>query len=900
MYKKRKIELFIISIPILILLMGSVYFGYVIWKQYKNDINLQQDINKGTLLQSIEHSIVNELVCFTIVDQENKSRVCGKIRKTTDNLILQLQEQPLDPYITFYNTLLGAEENDGTTSLLNKLKVALLDIRSSDTTVENVINGAYQKNIINLIQTYLINLETYSNIPKEKELLQFFSRLLAISYSAEAEKNLIAYYLSSNLPVSSTHLIYWDELIWSSEFPDISREKDIVTLQTQLLDIFSKQKLETTLKGIEDIRISILSNVTTGNYSNTPMEWVNLLNQKQKALNLIETMVLDTVLNDATVRIKEQKQKLLTMLILFFLSLFFLFYLIRYSRTVSRENRIFNETINTIESLSISQDETVLVTPDVLKNKEDAYTYIETQFKKLDAIRQRSTDENNAKDFYLTNMSHEIRTPINGISGFIRLLKETSLSEEQNEFINLMETSTKHLTTIVGDVLDIAKINAKKMDIERVSFDIFDNIESIVSGFGVEADKKDITLGLFVDPELPSHLISDPSKLTHIFTNLIGNALKFTNEYGTIDISVELLNTGREDVKVKFNVSDSGIGLSEKQKEKIFKPFDQADISTSRKYGGTGLGLTIAQRMIGLMGGTLDVESQEGKGSNFYFTLKMKIDTKNSVKLYPSFEGIKAGLALPIRNLDRQVDTNLEKYLTYLGASFKIYYYDEIFSATIPAELPDLMIIYHNYARLEGELESFTELNCKTVLITTASLRLRIGQTGKSFSDIVYMPMTINKTIRMLRNVKLDNTKVLPNNKSIFKFQNIKALVAEDNFINQKLIRILLENLGLEVELVSNGAEAVHAHQEKNFDLIFMDIHMPVVDGVEATKMILEFEELEGWEHTPIIALTGHIKKGDREKYLHLGLDEYLTKPIKIEEIKKTIGEYFPDNIIRK
>jgi len=513
--------------------------------------------------------------------------------------------------------------------------------------------------------------------------------------------------------------------------------------------------------------------------------------------------------------------------------------------------QIVANSINELSSYDNNESEAMLDVLKDAKNKKEIYSYIDATFHLLNEKEKQAKDESAAKNIFLASMSHEIRTPLNGMMGFIELLKETDLKSHQSEYLSVIDDSSKNLLQIVNNVLDISKINADKMEPEYTSFNLSEKMESTIEIFAAKADHKHIVLSVFVDPSLPEELIGDPSKLSQVITNLLSNAIKFTDEYGTIDVFITQMRETEDQIRIKFSVQDSCVGLDTEEQNKIFDAYTQADDSTARKFGGTGLGLTISHKMVEIMGGELKVKSEKGEGTDFFFALVLKKNKNSMPKLYPTFDGLHVGLALPVKNINRQADQNLKEYITHLGGRFSIYYYDDLFKYNKSIQLPDLMIVDHHYARFQGEVEDFLALNCKTVLITTGSLHSRLSHDDHTFLRIVYAPI-----------------------------------------VNQKLIKIILEDLGLKISVAYNGKEAFELCQENVYDIIFMDIQMPVMGGMEATKRIVFYENINNATHVPIIALTANVLQSDREKYIEVGMDDCISKPVDIDKLKEIIKKY--------
>jgi signal transduction histidine kinase/CheY-like chemotaxis protein len=576
------------------------------------------------------------------------------------------------------------------------------------------------------------------------------------------------------------------------------------------------------------------------------------------------------------------------------LSLFSIVHLLYSYYKEEKKDRLLFGVVNRINNLSVNNSDADEQVIDI-KQREKIYSYIDKSFHLLHEKGKEIEDEAEAKSQFLSTMSHEIRTPLNGIIGFTKLLKEMDTTEDQNEFISLIENSSNNLISIVNDVLDLSKMNAEKMEIEYIPFNLFETIDLTVASFAQMADQKDIEFGVLVDPTLSPYLIGDSTKLSQILTNLIGNAIKFTDAYGKINLFVEGIHTSKDQTELKFSVSDNGIGLTDEQKKTIFEAYGQATVSTSRKYGGTGLGLTISRKMVHLMGGELEVESKENEGTTFFFTISLEKNKDHEPSIYTDFSDLSIGLALPVKSINRQLDINLQTYIQHLGTTFSFYYYEDLFESDKPVTLPDIMIFDHHYARLAGELEQCAALECKSVLLTNGSLRARVNPQQHHFTDVVLTPISLAKTIRILTNAsEQKKEKILTSDtvEDTEQFQGLHALIADDNKINCKLIKIILENLGLEVTMVNDGKDAVEMSTKNAYDIIFMDIQMPIMDGVEACKNILQHESEHHLKHVPIIALTANTSSGDKEKYMAKGMDDYAVKPLDIEALKMIITEH--------
>jgi len=533
----------------------------------------------------------------------------------------------------------------------------------------------------------------------------------------------------------------------------------------------------------------------------------------------------------------------------------------------------------------IEEDETEVITP-------EQYEALEAKYQEALAKAEKFEKENKTTELFLASMSHELRTPLNGIVGLTELLDGTELTEEQKEFTSMIRESSENLRVIVNDILDISKINAGKMELEYIPFNLFQKIEASAGVFTSKIEEKGIMLNLFTDPQIPREVVGDPTRLSQVIINLVSNAVKFTEKGGKIDVFAEYISKKDNKVIFKVSVKDSGIGLTPEQQKKIFEAYSQAEASTTRKAGGTGLGLTISSRIIQSMGGKLQVKSQKGKGAMFYFTLALEIapSTEKEIKKDPSFH---VSALLSEFNPNSQWKYILKKYVEYYGATYDTY--DEI--SQVPADTQ--MLLVDQTALDAFGLDRFTRSPGKRVLLTSSLLQNQLDDARKVFDEIVYMPVTFEKVGRLLDNQSKEEDRLKPAKKSAAAekrkpkgFDELHILVAEDNPINQKLIKVVLENFGLNVTIVGNGIEAINARKSGNYDMIFMDIQMPEMGGVEATHEILAYEKEKGIPHIPIIALTANALTGDKEKYMAEGMDDYATKPLDIKVIEKLISAY--------
>ena len=570
------------------------------------------------------------------------------------------------------------------------------------------------------------------------------------------------------------------------------------------------------------------------------------------------------------------------------------------SQSISQLRRILQKGIMTAEESGEYSEEELrelekldLTTP---AGMHSAYDFLDDLIESARMDKMRAIESSEAKSLFLANMSHEIRTPMNGIIGFTELLKNTDATDEQKEFITIIEKSSQNLLGIINNILDLSKIESNKIEIEEVAFESRKEFESAVETFAATAAEKDIDLNYHFDMRIAPKLKGDPAKIREVLINLLNNALKFTPNGGAVNL--EIIKTDSRDNKawIRFRVSDTGIGMTPAQIENIFKPFAQADVDTTRKYGGTGLGLTIAKQYIELMGGTIEVKSEKGKGSEFFFTIPLEEIPVTEGILQNKFSGTTA--IQHISEDPQPLDHTLSNYLDFLGVDIETFVtLSDLHSlqnahredATFPLVFVDAR---HTPEEIMTSLRNLDRN--RLVLISDVTHRNIVEQFGTDQDSVIFRPLTPTKLVRTLEAKLLaHNTQSQETPASVAKAVfHAKALIAEDNLINQKLIQNILESMGLVTDVANNGQEALEKRKANQYDIVFMDIQMPIMDGVEATHAILQYEKESEIPHVPIVALTANALKGDRERFLNEGLDEYVSKPIEMTELLYVLNKF--------
>ncbi len=903
----RLISLF----PILILFALASYYVFTAYTSYQSAKVLQAKLDENVFLNDLIRNLSRERG-MTVMYLGNQSETTKK-SLVAQREIVDEKLAAFDEHLA-HNELLHDHSGKvdciackSQKSIDDHFKIIVdnrAEVDAGELEFEEIfdtIYGAAEAEVLHELRT----IGAFKVDPDIASLASAYINILDAKHYTGDERDFISYALARATKFDAEELNVWITLIGKADSInyDAIQNPDV---KAELSEIFNDEDNAELFEDITTERAEIMQAVNDGLYSTESGIWFTMLSEKTNLLAEAEKVIIDAMAARSNTVQENAIQVLSIAVAIWVASLLLAFLAIVLSNDIARNIKNLESVLNRVAEDTAEEDTDLAnkINLDTADGTAQAYALLESVIDQTKQESAKALEASEAKSMFLANMSHEIRTPLNGIVGFTELLKDTDLQEEQREFIDIIEKSSENLLEIINNILDLSKIESNKLEIEEIVFNPIEEFDSAVEIYAVRASEKHIDLGCFIDPELERPIKGDPTKIKEIVINLLSNAVKFTSSGGSINVDIRKIQIDEPNrTRVRFSVEDSGIGVTAEQKANIFEAFGQADVSTSRKYGGTGLGLTISSRFVELMGGKLDLESEPGHGTTFFFELEFEeIETLND-SIAGTFSYINA-LILESDTKTKRQEINLKQYLDFYGVSYTTFK-DIAELQKLERQINyDMLFVDYDYTT-EAGVEEFSKTQEELVLITKSYYMKKIDNMGLEIFKVMYEPMNGTKIKNVLESFDLESF----NNKKAQKIRHkkfdaatskfkAKALVAEDNIINQKLIRRTLEDLGLEITVANNGLEAFEKRKNGDYDVIFMDIQMPVLDGMEATQEILDYEEDFEVPHIPIIALTANALKGDRERFMDAGMDEYTTKPLVRTELTALLSHFLSHKII--
>lgn len=826
-----------------------------------------------------------------ILDKTIKALKAGLVTKDTTYLpfVLEALGEKSAIQTNMYQTLLA------NTSELAKTR-KLIDTTNID--FKTVFFDKYTKNLATPVLESLLGVKNYALDTEISSLVSTLVQLYTAKENAGLERGFVAYYMTKKISMSFDEIALWDEFKTKANSFDIKQVTNL-QLRKQLNNILHSKQAKEDMEELAMTSSAIQTDIDNGDYAEEAIDWFTLQTKKITLLSKAELVASNALWKKSDIFLQKQLLLLGIATAIWLLSFILAYLGYTTTRDITRNIKELEDVLNkavdemkgsegylTSDTMAIENIEL-----DTYEGTKEAYKFLETLVETAKDDKLIALQANEAKSLFLANMSHEIRTPLNGIVGFTEILRSTDLTEEQDEFLSIIDKSSENLLSIINNILDLSKIESNKIEIENIVFDAAEEFESAVETYAVAATEKNIDLNFYMDPTIATKLKGDPTKIKEIVINLLSNAVKFTSYGGEINLEITKIEGENGNNRIKFLVQDNGIGMTKDQQSRIFDAFSQADVSVTRKYGGTGLGLTISSQFVELMGGLLELESAKDHGTSFFFSLPLEEVTSTDVNYAHAFTDLTIGKYE--QDIPTKLDNYLEEYFKYFGPSVK--HFESISDFK---ELDNNNVCKNYWIDIDKAKQNIMDAvqhmdKSKLIVIANVTSRNKIEELNLDQSNIIFKPVTLSKLKTVLSNTASATPQLVEESLAIQQTKfDAHVLVTEDNIINQKLIKRILEEHGITVDIANNGLESFEKRRAGNYDLLFMDIQMPVMDGIEATHEILDYEEDEEVPHVPIVALTANALKGDRERFLGEGMDEYITKPIETTELLYILNKF--------
>jgi len=900
-------------LPIILLFIVSSYFLFTSYGEYYKADELKQIIKNNVYFNKMITQIGKERGLSSIVLGSKGTHATNELarqRIETDAAIQKAKENIVSINHDFYfSGLQNSERSYDHQHIFNNLAQLPALRKKIDNQEIPFAIAFYEKFTKNLTKPILeqeLLINHYKLNDKISSLITSLSQLYIATENSSLERDFVSYFLMRKIAMTQKEITFWNQVkSKSNTFSPLEIRDDV--LKDKIFSHIDTKDYKKINREIETSYSKLQPNINNGEYTIDPVSWFIMHTDKINQFAQIQKEIEQTLWKETDAYVMKYITILMVAAFFWLLSLILTILGFTTSKEIANNIKsledILNNTVKEIESdnnFDVPSINTVKsIDLNTTKGIKDAYMFLELLIENARQDKMQALEANESKSLFLANMSHEIRTPLNGIVGFTELLKSTDLNEEQHDFVNIIEKSSENLLSIINNILDLSKIESNNVELETIVFDPIVEFENAIETYGVKASEKDIELNFFMDPNINKKLLGDAVKIKEVLINLMSNAVKFTDFGGRINVEILKVKSENNRAEIAFSIEDNGVGMTKEQQLNVFAAFTQADVSITRKYGGTGLGLTISTKFLELMGSELKLESEKEKGTKFYFNLELE-EVAESTQL----ENIEIEEDISIMKYqgktEKQLDLYLKRYFDYFGIQVTPFSTAAQLKRETQSSTPKGIWIDIDHID-ESMIESIKRVEKERItIITSFSNRNKIESLGLNKNRVLYKPITPSKVLNALslfnrvervpQSSSPSKTKKQPNKQAPnIQFQNIqfegKILVAEDNFINQKLVKQILLRYGLKVELANNGLEAFEKIKDCQYDLIFMDIQMPVMDGVEATHEILNYEKEEHREHTPIVALTANALKGDRERFIKEGLDEYIAKPIENNEL---------------